>query len=195
VKYPIDLRFKLMALANQVSATDADGNLVCYVKQKMFKLKEHVNVFTDLEMKQPLCDIKADRVIDWSAKYTFTGTDGTVIGHVARSGGRSLWKAHYEIFDAEDNHIMKIREENPWSKFFDGLLGQIPVINILTGMWLHPKYLVSNMADEPIFRITKQRAFFEGKFTIDELKDVQEATDMQALLAMLMMLLLERTRG
>ena len=184
-----------MALANQLSATDADGNLICYVKQKMFKLKEHVNVFVDEAKQQPLCDIKADKVIDWSAKYTFAAPDGTIIGHVARSGTKSLWKAHYEIFDAEDNHIMKIREENPWTKFFDGLLGEIPVINFLTGFWLHPKYLISDLNDEPLFRLTKKRAFFEGKFQIDELKDVQDAKDMQALLSILMMVLLERARG
>lgn len=184
-----------MALSNQIFATDANGQLICYVKQKMFKLKEHVNVFADEQQQQLLCEIKADKVIDWSAKYTFTAPDGSVIGAVKRQGMRSLFKAHYEIFDNADNLVMEIKEENPWTKFWDGLLGELPIIGIFTGFWLHPKYLVTNAAGEPVFRLTKQRAFFEGLFKIDELKDMQEADDMRALLSLLMMVLLERRRG
>lgn len=195
MNYPLNLRFKLFALANQVSATDANGQQVCYVKQKMFKLKEHVNVFTDREMKHPLCEIKTDKIIDFSAKYTFTTPDGAVLGAVQRKGMRSIWKAHYQISDASGQVVMEINEENPWAKFWDGVLGEIPIVGFITGFILHPKYLISNTAGEPLFRATKQPAFFEGLFTIDELKDVPEASDLLALLAVLMMLLLERQRG
>ena len=43
------------------------GNLIGYVKQKMFKLKEDINIFADENQTQQRFNIKADRVIDFSA--------------------------------------------------------------------------------------------------------------------------------
>jgi hypothetical protein len=34
MQYPLQLRFKLMALASQIYITEPDGDLVFYVKQK-----------------------------------------------------------------------------------------------------------------------------------------------------------------
>ena len=195
MKFPVELRFKLLALANQISATNADGGMICYVKQKMFKFKEHVEVFADRGKTTKLCDIKANKVIDWSAKYAFTAPGGEVIGAVARSGMRSLWRAHYEIFDADDNPVMTIREENPWVKLFDGIFGEIPIIGIFTGFFLHPKYIVKDRSGEAVFRLTKSRAFFEGIFKMDELRESGETQDMLGFLSLLMMILLERRRG
>ncbi len=53
-RYPLEMVFKLIALAPQMSIRDAEGNLVFYVKQKVFKLKEEVIVFADQEQTQEL---------------------------------------------------------------------------------------------------------------------------------------------
>ena len=195
MKFPIEIKFKILTFVNQFTATDSTGQLVCYVKQKFWKLKEHVNVFADKDQNHLICDIKANKVIDWSAKYTFTTPDGEIIGSIARSGMRSLWKAHYEVFDADDRQVMQLREVNPWVKFFDGVLGEIPIIGVLTGYFLNPQYVVKNMAGESIFQITKSRTFLEGKFKMEELRDVEESQDMLGFLSVLMMILLERRRG
>ena len=39
MNYPLHLSFKILALARQLSMTDASGNRIFYVKQKVFKLK------------------------------------------------------------------------------------------------------------------------------------------------------------
>ena len=39
MNYPLNLTFKIVALAPQLSITDTAGNLHFYVKQKLFKLK------------------------------------------------------------------------------------------------------------------------------------------------------------
>ena len=195
MKFPIEIKFKILTLVNQFTATDSTGKLVYYVRQKFWKLKEHVNVFADKEQNNLICDIKANKVIDWSAKYTFTTPEGEVIGAVARSGMKSLWKAHYEIFDADDNQVMQLREVNAWVKFFDGLVGEIPIIGALTGYFLNPKYEVKNMDGESIFLVTKTRTFLEGKFKMEEMRDVEETQDMLGFLSVLMMILLERRRG
>ena len=76
MKYPLSLSFKIMAMAPQIYVRDATGEIVCYVKQKMFRLKEVVSVFRDQTRSQLFCEIKADRVIDWSAKYNFYDANG-----------------------------------------------------------------------------------------------------------------------
>jgi len=47
MNYPLQLSFKIVAFAPQLKVTDANGATVCFVRQKMFKLKEAVEVFTD----------------------------------------------------------------------------------------------------------------------------------------------------
>ena len=44
MNYPLNLSFKLLALASQIYVRDANGNLIGYVKQKLLKLKEDINV-------------------------------------------------------------------------------------------------------------------------------------------------------
>ena len=120
-----------MALAPQIKVTDATGEEVCYVQQKMFKFKEAVTVFHDSTKQGKLCEIKADRVIDWSACYHFFDNQGETFGAVRRKGMRSIWKAHYEVLDEDNALISTIQEENPWSKVSDSLLGEIPILGIL----------------------------------------------------------------
>src|SRR6185369_4814822 len=112
MNYPIDFSFKILAIASQIYIRDVNGSLVGYVKQKLFKLKEDINVFGDENQTQLLFNIKADRVIDFSAKYNFTDAHGTSLGSIKRRGMRSLWKANYEIYDATDRQVMAISEEN-----------------------------------------------------------------------------------
>jgi uncharacterized protein YxjI len=100
MNFPVDLTFKLLALASQIYVRDANGNLMGYVKQKLLKLKEDINVFADESQTAVIYNIKADRVLDFSARYTFRDGAGNVIGSIKRKGMRSIWKANYEIADA-----------------------------------------------------------------------------------------------
>jgi uncharacterized protein YxjI len=86
MNYPIDFSFKILAIASQIYIRDVNGSLVGYVKQKLFKLKEDINVFGDENQTQLLFNIKADRVIDFSAKYNFTDAHGTSLGSIKRRG-------------------------------------------------------------------------------------------------------------
>ena len=195
MQYPLQMTFKVMALAPQIKVVDAAGETVCYVKQKMFKLKEAVNVFADETQQQKLCEIKADRIIDWSANYHFYDSQGETFGALRRKGMRSLWKAHYLLLDESDTQIATMTEENPMSKIADGLFGEIPVLGLFTGYLFHPKYLMANSSGQPQLRLMKQPAFLEGKYRIDKLVELDPVDELRALMGFLMMTLLERTRG
>ena len=197
MNFPLDLRFKTLALAPQLSVTDAAGHLICYVRQKAFKLKESITVFGDAEQTRPLYHIGADRVIDFGARYTITdaGT-GAALGTVRRQGLRSIWRAHYEV-ERGGAPVLEAREENPWVKVADGLLGELPLIGLLRGYLFHPAYRLSHAGGgAPVLRMHKRSAFLEGRYTIERAgPPAAEADERLALLGLVMLVLLERSRG
>ena len=192
--YPLQLSFKLVALAPQIYVRDAAGQLRMYVKQKMFKLKEQVTVFADEAQTVPLYHINADRVIDFNARYNFSAPDGRALGSVRRRGGRSLWRANYEIMRGEEV-VLSIREANPWAKVGDALLGEIPVLGMFAGYFFHPAYTVTRADGGEVLRATKQPAMWEGRYTVDKHAPLSPEDEGLAVLSILMMLLLERRRG
>jgi hypothetical protein len=193
--YPLDLRFKLIAIASQIFVRDATGSLRYYVRQKAFKLKEAVTVFADEAQRTPLYRIAADRVLDISARYHITSEAGRTLGVLQRRGMRSLWRAHYEIQRDDRVHFV-VEEENPWTKLVDGLVGEIPIVGIFTGYLLHPAYAVMRAdGGQRVLRIVKQPALFEGRYRIERIAPLEGEEEELAVLALLMMVLLERTRG
>ncbi|MCX6880806.1 MAG: hypothetical protein NTW21_44445 [Verrucomicrobia bacterium] len=196
LQYPLTLSFKILALASQATVVDAGGRVVLYTRQKILKFREHVEIFTDSTKSTRLADIRANKVIDWSARYFSTDATGGEIGSVGRRGWRSLWKAHYETFNPGDNvPDFAIREENAGAKVADALLGEIPILGMFTGYFFHPRYLATRTDGRPAMRLTKQPAFFEGRFRIDQLGELTPREELNLVLSFLMLVLLERRRG
>ncbi|HEX6203447.1 MAG TPA: hypothetical protein VF100_10610 [Thermoanaerobaculia bacterium] len=199
MRYPLELQFKILALAPQITVRDADGTELFYVHQKLFKLKERIAVFRDSSKRETVYSIAADRVLDFSARYAFTDAAGQPAGAVKRAGMKSLWRAHYEVFDAGGQPVLTLSEENPVVKLLDGLLGEIPLIGMLTGFFLHPRYVVAERAGgQPVLRVTKRRSFLEARFAVEAepgAATLPEEVETAAVLAILTMALLERSRG
>jgi len=195
MNFPLNLRLPVIALTSQIVVTDANQANVCYVRQKFFKIKESIEVFTDQTRSKKLCDIKANKIIDFSATYNFFDNNGKAFGSVSRQGMRSLLKAHYEIME-DGKPVMSIQEENPWVKLIDGMVGQIPIIGAFTGLFFHPSYLVTRLnTGQPVLRIKKRAAFWESRFTMEKLGEMDSSDEMKVVLSTIMMVLLEKDRG
>jgi uncharacterized protein YxjI len=194
MQYPLELTFKFWALAPQMSVVDKQGNLIFYVKQKLFKLKEAITVFADAERSHPLYHMKADRVIDFSARYDFSDEEGNYIGSVKRRGLKSLWRARYDIFDG-DITTLNIQEKNPWIKIADALFAEIPIVGMFTGYVFNPVYFVLRTDGTVIMRLEKIPAFLSRKFMVKALDQLSEREEQQVLMSLMMMILLERNRG
>ena len=44
MRFPLDLRFRIISIATRLSVTDANGQMQYHVRQKMFRLKEAISV-------------------------------------------------------------------------------------------------------------------------------------------------------
>ncbi|HYE95443.1 MAG TPA: hypothetical protein VD962_04490, partial [Rubricoccaceae bacterium] len=189
------LTFKLVAINPQVAVTDAGGELLLYIQQKAFRLREDVRVFADRERTRLLYTLRANRVLDLRVAYQMADADGRPFGALRREGLRSIWKSRYDVEGADGTPAFHIQEDNPWVKVLDTFLGELPFVGALTGYFLHPSYTATRPDGTPAFRLTKQPAFFEGKFRLDRLVDLPPEDEVRGLLGLLMMVMLERVRG
>ena len=162
LNYPLDFKFKITTLASDFNITDRDGKHIAYVRQKMFKLKEDVVVFSDEEKSAELFRIKADRWLDFNASYSITGADGTNYGKLTRKGMRSIWKSTYEVYDENNQHKYTIREDNAWVKFWGW-----PCRRTSCNRLVYRIFPKSYLQSEKLFRensfYTKENAFTAGQ--------------------------------
>ncbi len=195
LKFPLEFVFRISTLSNDFRAMDANGRMVAYVRSKLFKFKEDVQIFDNQDKTNELYRIKANKWLDWSAAYGFKRADGSPLGRIARKGWRSLWKAEYDLIDQNDQQQYKIQEDNGWVKVLDSLLGEIPILGFFTGYLFNPSYSVLNLDGKAVVSIKKQPSFFGRKFIVEKLVDIDIDDQERIMLGLMMMILLERRRG
>jgi len=195
LQFPIKFHFKISTLANDFTAKDANGKIVAFVSQKMFRLKEDISIYSDESRSKEIYKLKADTWLDFSAAYSMLDENSKEFGKVVRKGWRTIWKANYDLLDQFNNRIYTIREENVWVKVMDSIFGGIPIIGMFTGYIFNPSYVVMNKQDKIMVRLSKMPSFFGRKFEINKLGNVDNEDDDRIMLGLMMMILLERRRG
>lgn len=105
--------FKLFGNAIRIFDA-AKTNLLLYVKQKAFKLKEDITVYGDEQEQKALLKINARSVIDFSAAYDVTdAVTGQKLGAYRRKGMMSaMVMDSWEILDKNDAVIGRIQEDS-----------------------------------------------------------------------------------
>ncbi|MFM2423540.1 MAG: hypothetical protein RL291_2070 [Pseudomonadota bacterium] len=200
MEFPLKLQFKLIALAPQLWVHDARGNLLGYVKQKLLKLKESVTVYADEAQTKPIYTMNANRILDINARYTLANTAGQTVATL----DRSIWRSMKALFTNSITHtinldekpVFVVKDEKPSRVFWNGLLGNLPVVNLITGYFLNPTYTMRREGTgEEILRLVKQPALFESAFTVELVGNISPREQEAALLSLMMIVLLERSRG
>ncbi|MGB5942824.1 MAG: hypothetical protein WBG71_08075 [Leeuwenhoekiella sp.] len=195
LQFPINFLFKITTFANDFTATDAAGKTLAYVRQKKFRLKEQIDIYANESRNHVNYQIKADRWLDFSAAYTFYDAAGDAFGKVARKGWRSIWKARYDIIDANNQTEFSIEEENGWVKVADSVLGDVPILGAMTGYLFNPTYLVKGQKNQEVVRLKKVASFFGRKFKVEKIGPLDDRDAERIMLSLMMMVLLERERG
>ncbi len=92
---------------------DPSGRVVFYSKQKAFKLREDIRLYTGEDMIDEVLCIQARNIIDFSASYdVFDSSTHTKVGALRRKGIKSLLKDEWIILDAHDREIGLIGEDS-----------------------------------------------------------------------------------
>lgn len=103
--------FKLLGAAFHIY--DPNGNVAFYSKQKAFKLKEDIRVYTGEDMRTEILTIKAKNIIDFSATYEVVDPETQQkVGCLKRKGMKSILKDEWLILDANEKEIGLIEEDS-----------------------------------------------------------------------------------
>ena len=103
--------FKIFGAAFHVY--DTAGNVVLYSKQKAWKFKEDIRLYSSDDMTVELLTIQARQIIDFGASYDVVDTpSGQKIGTFRRKGLKSLIRDEWIVMDAHDRPFGRIMEDS-----------------------------------------------------------------------------------
>lgn len=107
------IRKKIMSLMGaEFSVMDEAGNVVLYAKQKAFKLREDIRLYTGQDMKEEVLTIHARNIMDISATYdVLDAKNGESIGALRRDGIKSMLKDEWKILGDGDSEVGVIKED------------------------------------------------------------------------------------
>ena len=193
--YPLHFKFRITTFSNDFEATDALGNTLFYVREKILTWRDQMKVYKDSSKNELLYEIKSNKLIDFQQTFSVTNAQNQIIGKVRRKTISSLWKSTFKLMDTNDDHDHTIKEKNAFVKMWDSLFGEIPVLGMLSGYVFNPSYMLSNTAGEPLFEIKKEPSFFGRKFSVEKLTTNDAFDEERLVLSMVVMVLMERSRG
>jgi hypothetical protein len=103
----------LTLLGHAFHVYDSKGDLVLYSRQKAFRLKEDIRMFTGEDMQTEVLRIQARSILDFSAAYDVVDTaSNESVGALKRKGLKSLIKDEWIIMDENGRDIGLIQEDN-----------------------------------------------------------------------------------
>ena len=91
---------------------DSTGRQIGFSKQKAFRLKEDIRVFTDETATEPFLLIQARNIIDFSAAYDVFDRAGVRLGTWKRKGWKSLMRDTWVVEDGEGREVATLEEDS-----------------------------------------------------------------------------------
>lgn len=139
-----------------------DGNphneLVLYVEQKMFRLREDIRIFSDESKTQELLYIQARSILDFAAAYdVIDSTTGLKVGVLRRKGLRSMLRDEWEVLNASDQ---------PIGMLFEDSVGQALLRRFLLGSLLPQNYDLT-IGDQRVADLRQKFALFGYQMLLD----------------------------
>ncbi len=190
--YPLSLTFHIR-VAPQLTVLDNAGNMLIYVKQKLFALKEQVTIFADKEQTQQLYRIQADKVMTTTPQFDFTDANGQTLGAI-KHYRLSMWKARFEILDTNGMVAMNVTENNPGLKALAALVDEVPIVNLFTGYIFRPSYSITRQDGTHVLKITRRPSMFDRRFIVESDGNMTEEEERRTLLGVVLVVLTERSR-
>jgi hypothetical protein len=111
-QYVIRRKF-LRLFGNEFRVFDPAGNQVLFSRQKAFKLREDIRVWSGDDMQTELLRIAARQIVDFSAAYdVIDSTTNMKVGAFKRKGLKSIVRDEWILMDANDQEIGLFQEDS-----------------------------------------------------------------------------------
>lgn len=193
--FPLTVNRKILSISQQIYIRQTHTEkLVGYAKQKLLKLVEEIEVFDQADKGKLLYTIKADRVLDFGAKYHFQSVEKGIIGYTKQHGLKSLWRTKFEVFDDTGTRFF-IQQKNPITEMIETVLMMIPfvgpVFSMLSGYILNPVYEVTTIGGDVVAEMQVKPAFFEGKYEMRRLLPMNHDDQELVIMALLTVILMQ----
>ncbi len=117
------LRRQVFALTGRLRFYNPQEQLVLYVEQKMFRLKEDIRIFADENKSQEVLLIQARNIIDFNTAYDVIDAGfNQKVGTLRRKGWRSMLRDEWEVLDTNDQVVGMLFEDSPGQALLRRLL-------------------------------------------------------------------------
>jgi len=174
-------RAKVFDIAPKFMFYDPQGTQIGFLKQKLFKLKEDIRLYTDESMTQELLLIKARSIIDFSAAYDVTDPQTQQkVGALKRKGMKSIIRDEWLILDAADREIGLLQEDSSALALFRRLIDLGSLI---------PQSFTFSMDGQPIGEAKQNFNPFVRKLNVDMTRDPGRKLDRRLVAAAVVLLL------
>jgi len=117
------LKRQVFALTGKLRFYNPQGQVVIYVEQKMFRLREDIRIYGDESKSQEILLIQARSIIDFNTAYDVVDTaSGQKVGTLRRRGWRSMTRDEWEVLDGNDQVVGMLFEDSVWMALLRRLL-------------------------------------------------------------------------
>lgn len=100
-------------LGGEFRLYSTDEQLLFFVKQKAFKLKEELVVYGDEAKTRPMLRINARNILDVSATYDVTDANtGERVGALRRQGLKSMLRDEWTVLGPDEQPIATLQEDS-----------------------------------------------------------------------------------
>jgi uncharacterized protein YxjI len=141
------IRKKVMTVGNKYWIEDYNGNLLGFCKQKLFKLKEDIRIYTDESLTNELFSIKQEQIMDMWGKFgVFDSASGMRLGYIQRNFLSEFGRDAWEIYDNNNQLIGRIFEKS---------LGRALARKYLPGGALVPEKMTLELNGQPVAEINQ----------------------------------------
>ena len=173
-------------LGSKFHIYDRDGNLCFFVHQKGFKLKEAITVYRDEDKNQPLLEIQARSIMDFSGTYDVTDVStGETVGALQRQGMKSMLRDEWHIKDPGGEVLAIVQEDS---------MALAMVRRFLSN--LVPQSFTATMGDKPVAKFDQHFNPFVAKYDLDFTMDPDESLDRRlGIAAVVLLLAIEGRQG
>lgn len=149
---------------------DDGGGVMLYSRQKAFKLKEDIRVFTGEDMTTEVLNIKARQIIDFSAAYDVVDSrSGERIGALKRKGWTSMIRDSWIFMDPSDREIGTLQEDSTGMALARRFL---PLVNFISPQRFH-----AEMDGRQVAIYQQSRNPFVHKIAVDFTPDTRKQMD------------------